>query len=50
VRIVLGKGVVGANLTEPQPGKTLMDALHPQAVEQPPVAPVKKIPRKKKAI
>jgi exodeoxyribonuclease VII large subunit len=49
VRIVLSKGMVGANLTEVQPGKTLIDALHPQAPEAAAVSPKKAKPRKKKA-
>ena len=46
VRIVLSKGVVGANLTEAQPGKGLMDALHPQAPGEP--LPKKKARGKRK--
>jgi exodeoxyribonuclease VII large subunit len=48
VRIVLSKGIVGANLTEAQPGKTLMDALLPPAPEATPVPLKKAKPRKKK--
>jgi exodeoxyribonuclease VII large subunit len=47
VRIILSKGMVGANLTEAQPGKTLMDALHPQAPDTTPVLAKKAKPRKK---
>jgi len=49
VRIVLSKGMVGANLTEAQPGKTLMDALLPQASDATPVPLKRTKPRKKKA-
>jgi len=49
VRIVLSKGMVGAKLTNAEPEKTLMDALHPQASETT-VVPLKKAkPRRKKA-
>jgi exodeoxyribonuclease VII large subunit len=37
VRIVLGKGTVGASLSDAKPGQTLIDALHP-ASTQPPAA------------
>jgi exodeoxyribonuclease VII large subunit len=49
VRIVLSRGMVGANLTDAQPGKTLMDALHPPAPEATAVPAKKRTPRKKKA-
>jgi len=49
VRIVLSKGMVGANLTEAQPAKTLMDALLPQAPDATPVPLKRAKPRKKKA-
>jgi exodeoxyribonuclease VII large subunit len=48
VRIVLSKGIVGANLTEAHPGKTLADALRPQGPEAPPVPPKKAKPGRKK--
>ena len=48
VRIVLSKGMVGANLTEAQPEKTLFDALRPPASEAMPVSPKKAKPQKKK--
>ncbi|HEV3271257.1 MAG TPA: exodeoxyribonuclease VII large subunit [Candidatus Methylacidiphilales bacterium] len=48
VRIVLSKGIVGANLTEAHPGKTLVDALRPQGSEAKPVPPKKTKPRRKK--
>ena len=41
-RIVLSKGMVTAQLSDPQPEKTLMDALHPEPA-------LKAKPRKKKA-
>jgi len=41
VRIVLSKGMVGANLTEAHPGKTLLDALHPPEPAAKPVPPKK---------
>ena len=47
VRIVLSKGMVGANLTEAQPGKTLIDALRPQAPEAAAIPPKKAKPRRK---
>jgi exodeoxyribonuclease VII large subunit len=47
VRIVLSKGMVGANLTEVQPGKTLMDVLRPQAPETT-LVPLKKAKSQKK--
>jgi exodeoxyribonuclease VII large subunit len=47
VRIVLSKGIVGANLTEAQPGKTLIDALHPPAPEATTVPAKKAKPRRK---
>jgi len=50
VRIVLSKGMVGASLTEAQPGKTLIDALHSSAPEVTAVPPKKAKPRKKKAL
>jgi hypothetical protein len=49
VRIVLSKGMVGANLTEVQPGKTLIDALRPQASDATAVSPKKTKSRRKKA-
>jgi exodeoxyribonuclease VII large subunit len=48
VRIVLSKGIVGANLTEAQPEKTLMDALCPPAPEATSVPAKKAKPRRKK--
>jgi exodeoxyribonuclease VII large subunit len=48
VRIVLGKGVVGANLTEAQPAQTLVDALKPQQSVEQVSRPAKKSPHKKK--
>ncbi len=47
VRIVFGKGVAGAKLTEPQPGKTLIDALRPPGVGD--AGEKKAKPRRKKA-
>jgi exodeoxyribonuclease VII large subunit len=47
VRIVLSKGMVGADLTDAQPGMTLMDALRPPAPEATPAAPKKAKPRRK---
>jgi exodeoxyribonuclease VII large subunit len=49
VRVVLSKGVVGANLTEAQPGKSLIDALHPHGAEAAVVVRKKSPSRKKKA-
>jgi len=49
VRIVLSKGMVGANLTEAKPEKTLIDALRPQEIAAPPVSPKKKKVARKKA-
>jgi len=49
VRIVLSKGMVGANLTEAHPGKTLIDALRPPAPEATAASPKKTKPRKKNA-
>jgi len=49
VRIVLSKGMIGANLTEAQPEKTLMDALAPQASDATVVSAKKAKPRRKKA-
>ncbi len=48
VRIVLSKGMVGANLTGAQPGKMLIDALHPAVTEAAAVPPKKARTRKKK--
>ena len=48
VRIVLSKGMIGASLTEAQPEKTLMDALHPQKPEATTVSVIKAKPRRKK--
>jgi exodeoxyribonuclease VII large subunit len=47
VKIVLSKGIVGANLTEAQPGKTLMDALSLPAPVSAPESSKKTRPRKK---
>lgn len=47
VRIVLSKGMIGADLTDAHPGMTLVDALRPPASEATPVAPKKAKPRKK---
>ena len=47
VRIVLSKGMVGANLTDAQPEKTLIDALRPPAPEATAVPPKKAKPRRK---
>ncbi len=49
VRIVLSKGMVGAKLTDAQPGKTLLDALHPQAPEAAAVPVEKRKLRRKNA-
>jgi exodeoxyribonuclease VII large subunit len=50
VRVVLGKGVVGANLTEAQPEKTLLEALAPESSSET-SSPVKKSgTRKKKSV
>jgi len=48
VRIVLSKGMVGANLTEAQPEKTLIEALLPSATEATPMTAKKAKPRRKK--
>jgi exodeoxyribonuclease VII large subunit len=47
VRIVLSRGMVGANLTEVHPGMKLMDALRPPAPETARAHPKKTKPRKK---
>ena len=47
VRIVLGKGIVGAHLTEAQPGKTLIDALSPPSATLGAEPPKKPKSRKK---
>jgi len=47
VRIVLSKGMVGADLTDAHPGVTLMEALRPPAPEATPVVPKKAKPRRK---
>ncbi len=44
-RIVLSKGMVTAQLSDPQPEKTLMDALHPDPAQE---STAKAKPRKKK--
>ena len=50
VRIVLSKGVVGANLTDIQPGQTLVGALHSPTVAPTPVPAKKARSRKKKVL
>ncbi len=49
VRIVLSKGMVGANLTEAQPEKTLIDALRPPTPAEAEFPLKKKKPARKKA-
>jgi exodeoxyribonuclease VII large subunit len=48
VRVVLGKGSLAANVTEAQPEKSLVDALHPQTPDPTPSS-VKKTKSKRKS-
>jgi exodeoxyribonuclease VII large subunit len=50
VRIVLSKGMVGAQLTEVQPEKTLIDALRPPTSAEAVSPPKKKRPARKKSL